>query len=105
MSPIEILLSTLGSCISISARLFANSLKIDLQDFRINLTADLKPVIYTKDGERFIHVVKEIKIDIHIKAIATPELLIKFKQMLKNRCPVAATVANEVKLSHNFIVE
>ena len=94
MNPVEALLGSLGACMGIVAKSFAQMHKIDLQDLKIELEGDLDP-----DG--FMGTNKEAKIGFssivstfYIDADNTDKEIADFVAFIDRTCPVADTIKN-----------
>ena len=105
MNPVEMLLCSLGACQCITARFFARSQQIDLQDFRVELEGDLDPVGFIK-GTQGVHPrFQQIRTTIYIKAKAPEEKINQFVEFVKKRCPVGDTLLQGVPIVENCVVQ
>jgi uncharacterized OsmC-like protein len=105
MNPVEMLLCSLGACQCITARFFARSQQIDLQDFRVELEGDLDPAGFIK-GTQDVHPgFRQIRTTIYIKAKAPEEKINQFVEFVKKRCPVGDTLLQGVPIVENFVVQ
>jgi uncharacterized OsmC-like protein len=96
MSPVELLLCSLGSCQSIVAAFFAGRAGVNLQDFRVELEGDLDPAGITGRGTArpgFL----EIRYKMFLKTDSPPENVKKLMEMVRTRCPVGDSINNGVK--------
>lgn len=105
MNPVEMLLCSLGACQCITARFFARSQQIDLQDFRVELEGDLDPAGFIK-GTQGVHPgFQQIRTTIYIKAKAPEEKINQFVEFVKKRCPVGDTLLQGVPIVENCVVQ
>jgi len=105
MNPVEMLLCSLGACQCITARFFARSQQIDLQDFRVELEGDLDPAGFIK-GTQGVHPgFQQIRTTIYIKAKAPEEKINQFVEFVKKRCPVGNTLLQGVPIVENCVVQ
>ncbi|OAA92388.1 OsmC family protein [Clostridium ljungdahlii] len=97
MNPVELVLCALGGCQTILASSFAEKMRINLEDFWIELEGDLDP-----DGFMGLSDVRpgyqSIRYNMHIKSDASEEKIKKFVEFIEKRCPVGDTIGNAVKL-------
>lgn len=96
-NPVELLLSALGSCQSIVARVYADKFGIDLQNFWVELEGDIDlDGFFDKSDVRpgFL----EIRYTFHIETTAPKEKVEEFKAFLEAHCPVGDTIANAVNV-------
>ncbi|WP_070120397.1 OsmC family protein [Bacillus marinisedimentorum] len=105
MNPVELLLSALGACQAIVARVYAPTFDIDLKDFRVELEGDLDV-----DGFMCKSDVRpgfqEIRYKMVINADITAEKAQEFASFIEKTCPVGDTIANPVSLvSAGVLVE
>ncbi|AVK84848.1 peroxiredoxin [Lysinibacillus sp. B2A1] len=104
-NPVELVLSALGACQSIVARIYANKLKIDLKNFWVELEGDLDiDGFLGKSDVRpgFL----TIRYTFHIETSASEEKVEEFKKIIEAHCPVGDTIANTVNLvSAGIVIE
>ncbi|MDM5233918.1 OsmC family protein [Lysinibacillus pakistanensis] len=102
-NPVELVLSALGACQSIVARIYANKLKIDLRNFWVELEGDLDiDGFLGKSDVRpgFL----TIRYTFHMETSAPEEKVEEFKKIIEAHCPVGDTIANTVNLVSSGIV-
>jgi len=102
-NPVELVLSALGACQSIVARIYANKLNIDLKNFWVELEGDLDiDGFLGKSDVRpgFL----TIRYTFHIETSASEEKVEEFKKIIEAHCPVGDTIANTVNLVSSGIV-
>lgn len=105
MNPVEVLLSALGACQSIVARIYAEKFEIDLQNFWVDIEGDI-------DTDGFLGKsdvrpgFESIRYTFHIETTASEEKVEAYKEYIEAHCPVGDTIANTVNLvSSKVIVE
>lgn len=98
MTPVELLLSSLGACKCIVARAYAPFHKIDLQDFRVELEGDFDPDGYMGKNPDAKIGFSEIRSKIYIKSDSSKEDIEKFIAFIDRTCPVADTLKNPAVL-------
>jgi uncharacterized OsmC-like protein len=105
MNPVEMLLCSLGACQCITARFFARSQQIDLQDFRVELEGDIDPAGFLKGAQGVRPGFQQIRGTIYIKANAPQDKIDKFVEFVKTRCPVGDTLISGVAIIENVVVQ
>ncbi|MFZ5651261.1 MAG: OsmC family protein [Bacillota bacterium] len=98
MNPVEMLLCSLGSCITIVASFFAKEAGVDLKDFRVELEGDLDPAGFMGKGTARPGFM-EIRYKMYIKSDSPTENVEKLMEIIKSRCPVGDSLNNGVKLT------
>ncbi|MFC8684714.1 OsmC family protein [Brevibacillus porteri] len=103
MNPVELVLSALGACQSIVARVYARKFNVQLDDFWVEVEGDLDTdgFMNKSDVRRGY---SEIRYTFHIKTDAPREQVESFVEFLEQTCPVGDTIANPVSLKLNGIV-
>lgn len=104
MTPVELLLSSLGACQSIVARTYADQFGIQLKDFQVELEGDLDTDGFLNKSDvrpGFSH----IRSTYHIDTDASEEKVAEFIQFLEAHCPVGDTIENAVRLSSTFKIK
>jgi uncharacterized OsmC-like protein len=103
MNPVEALLCALGSCQCIMARMLAGKMRIDLQDFYVELEGDLDPRGYS--GVRGVRPgYQNVRAKFHIKSNDSEEKVQKLIDAVERYCPVGDTIANEVSLTTEYVI-
>lgn len=103
MNPVELLLSALGACQAIVARVYAKKFNIEFDNLWIELEGDL-------DTDGFLNKsdvrpgYSDIRYSIHIETDAPKEKVDEFVAFIETKCPVGDTIANPVNLKLNDIV-
>jgi uncharacterized OsmC-like protein len=94
MNPVEALLVSLGSCLTIVAAAFAKAHKIDLQEFWVELEGDLDPDGFLKGKPGVRNGFQTVRLTPHIKTSSSAEDVEKFMTFIKSRCPVSDVMIN-----------
>lgn len=103
MNPVELLLSALGACQAIVARVYAKKFNIEFDNLWIELEGDL-------DTDGFLNKsdvrpgYSDIRYNIHIETDAPKGKVDEFVAFIETKCPVGDTIANPVNLKLNDIV-
>jgi uncharacterized OsmC-like protein len=103
MNPVELLLSALGACQAIVARVYAKKFNIKFDNLWIEVEGDL-------DTDGFLNKsdvrpgYSDIRYNIHIETDALKEKVDEFVAFIESKCPVGDTIANPVNLKLNEIV-
>ncbi|MFS0917671.1 OsmC family protein [Brevibacillus sp. 179-C 1.1 NHS] len=103
MNPVELVLSALGACQSIVARVYARKFNVQLDDFWVEVEGDLDTdgFMNKSDVRRGY---SEIRYTFHIKSDSPREQIESFVHFLEQTCPVGDTIANPVTLTLNGII-
>lgn len=103
MSPVEILLCSLGACQAIVAAAFAPAHDITFRDFYVDIEGDLD-----LDGFMGLSDVRkgfqEIRYQMHFDSDEPIEKLEKFANFIEETCPVGDSIGNAVKLVNSGVV-
>ena len=105
MNPVETLLCAIGACQCMSARFFARSLKIDMEEYRVDVEGSLDNKGFLKGDSGIRPGLQEIRVTIHIKAKASPEKIAELVALVESRCPVGETVVNGTPVVVRHVVE
>jgi uncharacterized OsmC-like protein len=98
MNPVEGLLISLGSCLTIVAAAFARAHKIDMQDFWVELEGDLDPDGFLKGKPGVRNGFQTVRLTPHIKTSSSEEDVEKFMAFIKTRCPVSDVMINGTEI-------
>lgn len=102
-NPVELILSALGACQSIVARVYSETFDIDIEELRIELEGDVDlDGFFDKSDVRPGY--SEIRYQIHIKTDAPDEKVAEFIAFIERHCPVGDTIANPVNLVSSGVV-
>jgi uncharacterized OsmC-like protein len=105
MTPTETLLCALGACQCMTARFFAMSLKIDLEEYRVDVEGDLNIMGFLKGDPGIRPGFQEIRVTVHIKSKASQEKIAELMALVESRCPVGETVLHGTPVVVRQVVE
>lgn len=94
MNPVELLLASLGSCMTIAAFYLAPSQGIEVKSFSVELEGDVDPDGFMGLNPDVRNGFSEIRITPHISCDATEEKARAFVELVASRCPVHDTISN-----------
>ena len=92
MNPVELLLCSLGGCMSICAAAFAREAGVDLKGFHVELEGDLDPAGFMGRDPNVRKGYQQIRYRMHIDSPSPAEKIEKLKKMIEERCPVSDTL-------------
>lgn len=92
MNPVEMLLSALGGCLTISIAAFSKIVHVDLKDCRVQVSGDLDPDGFLGKNKDVRVGFSQIRYNIEIISDSPQEKIDKLMKMLKERCPVSDTL-------------
>ena len=104
MNPVEGLLVSLGSCLTIVGMAFAKRHGIDLQDIRVDTEGDLDPAGFLQGKEGVRPGYQEVRFTIHIKSDSPEDKLREFQKFMESRCPVSDTIGVGTTVVANDLV-
>ena len=104
MNPVEAILCSLGSCLSIVVAAFAKAKKFKYQDLRIELEGDLDPDGFMGLAEDVRNGFQEIRYTFHIKTDEPEEKVKEFLRFVEDSCPVCDILKNQVPVIRAGIV-
>ena len=105
MNPVETLLCALGACQCMTARFFAKSLKVELQECRVDVEGDLDMMGFLKGDSGIRPGFQGIRVTVHIKSQASQEKIAELMALVESRCPVSETVLHGTPVVVQYIVE
>lgn len=98
MTPVEALLCSLGSCITIAAYIFADKWEINLKDFRVDIEGDLDADGFLGLNDDVRKGYSEIRVSIYLETDADPEKAKEFAHFVESRCPVGDSIMQGVPI-------
>lgn len=98
MNPVELLLCSLGGCMSICAAAFARECGVDLKGFRVELEGDLDPDGFLGKNRNVRTGYQEIRYRMIIDSPSPKASVDKLQGLIEERCPVSNTLSG-VKVS------
>lgn len=103
MTPVEITLSGIGSCLAITARTHSRKFKVDLQEFYVDVEADID-----SEGSLGLSDVRpgflKVRITYHIKTDADQATVKDFLAYVEAHCPISDTVRYAVNFEEAQVV-
>ncbi|MDR2672904.1 MAG: OsmC family protein [Coriobacteriales bacterium] len=99
MTPVEALLGSLGSCMTIAAFILAGQKSIILKDFSVDIEGDLDPDGFLGINEDVRKGFSEIRLSIQLVADGDPSEVEAFARFVESRCPVGDTLSGGVPIT------
>lgn len=103
MTPMEVMLSSLGACQAIVTKIYAKAKGLKIDDVRIDIEGDI-------DMDGFMHKTdvrpgfQEIRYTVHFTSAESKEKLEAFADFVENTCPVSDSLIHPVKLKRQAVV-
>ncbi|HFO9584570.1 TPA: OsmC family protein [Listeria monocytogenes] len=94
MNPVEVLLNSLGACLTIVAKSFAKSKKINLNSFKVELEGELDTDGFMYKNPEIKKGFSKINIIFHVDADNSTEEINSFIKFVEETCPVHDTIVN-----------
>jgi len=102
-NPVEYLLASYAGCVNVMAHLIARELGIQLDRLSVQVEGDLNPDrLFGKsyaDRAGF----KSIRLNLQPGTSASPDLLVRWVQEIKNRCPINDNLLNPTPIDFQLI--
>jgi uncharacterized OsmC-like protein len=101
-NPVEYVLAALAGCLNVVGHMIARELDFVLRGIELELEGDLNPdkLFGTSNENRAGY--SEIRVKITPDADADQEVLAKWLEIVKERCPVSDNLANPTSVSINL---
>lgn len=93
MNPVEMLLSSLGGCMSICAAAFAGQCGVDLKGYSVDIEGDLDTDGFLGKNPDTRKGYQEIRCTMHIDSPSPKENIDRLMSMIEERCPVSDTLS------------
>ncbi|MDB8803407.1 OsmC family protein [Romboutsia sp. 1001216sp1] len=104
MNPVEALLCALGSCQCIMARMIASKMRVNLEDFYVELEGDLD--LRGLSGVQGIRPgYQEIRVTFHVKSSDSEIKINKLINTIEKSCPVGDCIENGVKINTRYVID
>ncbi|MFV9510643.1 OsmC family protein [Tepidibacillus sp. LV47] len=104
MTPVELLLSALGSCLSITISLFSKAFHVDIKDLRVEVEGELDPMAAMgKSDARSGY--QNIRVHVHIVSDAPQNRIERLIKMAESKCPVSDTLRVGVTINNSVEFE
>jgi len=102
MNPVELLLSSIGACQTISLAIYAEQMQIPIEELWVDVEGDMDSAGFMGyDGYRPGY--SEIRCNVHIKSSAPPSDIEMLVALVEMRCPVADSVGHGVQFGKTVI--
>ncbi len=98
-TPVEYLLAALAGCINVVGSLVAREMNIKFDNFEIEISGILDPAKFQGKATNERAGFKSIDVKIKVKSSASSELLDKWLNAVKSRCPVSDNLLNPTPVS------
>jgi len=92
MNPVELLLASLGGCLTITVAAFSKAAHVDIKDCRVHITGDLDPEGFLGVNKDVRKGFTQIRYEVEIDSDASEDKINKLMQMVEERCPVSDTL-------------
>ncbi len=104
MNPVEVLLSALGGCLTISAAAFAPDCKVNLLDVSVEVGGDLVVDGFLGRNPEVRKGFSHIRYQLHIKSDSPVGNVERLVKMIEKNCPVSDTLKG-VPISGDYALE
>lgn len=98
MNPVELMLSGLGACQVLGAKLFAQAIGFKFEEITVEVEGDADTDALISEEDGVYRGLNEIRCYYHIKTDEPEEKVQQFIKLIDARCPVSETLKNEVKV-------
>lgn len=105
MNPVEALLNSLGACLTIVAKTFAEAKNIHLKSFKVGLEGELDPDGHMGKNPNAKKGFSKIKSTFHVEADNTEEEIKDFIDFVNYTCPVHDTIANTPEFETKIVTK
>ncbi|GBF12163.1 OsmC family protein [Tepidibacillus infernus] len=102
MTPVELLLSALGSCLTITITMFSKAFHIDIKDLKVDVEGDFDPMGAMGNDPNARSGFTEIRVNIHISSDAPESRIHRLIEMAEQKCPVSDTLRHGVGINAKF---
>ena len=104
MTPLELMLSSLGGCVAITARAHAKRVGVSLQGCSVTIEGDLDPDGFMLKRDDVRSGFQQIRVKMQVNAEASDEQIGELMELVERACPVSdslrgVTVAAEASRS------
>lgn len=101
-NPVEYLLAALAGCINVVGHLVAKEMNIKLDELSVDIEGTLNPARFQGKSFEERAGYKQISVNIKVKSDASQDLLKKWLESVKDRCPVSDNIENPTPLKFNL---
>lgn len=102
MNPVELLLSSLGGCLVISAMVFSEECDVELKDITVDVDGDLNTDGFFGKDPNVPAGLLEIRVNINFDTDSPREKVEKLIETIENRCPVSDSLRRNLSVNVNF---
>lgn len=92
MNPVELLLCSLGGCLSIVVAAFSKAVNVDIEDCNVEICGDLDPDGFQGKNKDARVGFSQIRYKINLKSNSPKENIDKLMKLVEERCPVSDTL-------------
>ncbi|WP_339062816.1 OsmC family protein [Tepidibacillus marianensis] len=92
MNPVEMLLSALGGCISITIAAFSKAAHVEVKDCKVHVTGDLDPDGFLGLSKDVRKGFTQIRYQVELVSDSSEDKIKKLMQMVEEKCPVSDTL-------------
>ena len=104
MNPVELLLCSLGGCMSIVASMFAPKFRVELKGFSIELEGDLDPDGFMGKNPNVRKGFSDIRYKMNIVSDSPEENIKKLHKFIEEYCPVKDTLKG-VPVTGTYVIQ
>lgn len=102
MNPVELLLSSIAACQTISLAIYAEQMRIPIEELWVEAEGDMDSAGFMGyDGYRPGY--QEIRCHVYVKSDAPPAEIDMLVQLVETRCPVEDSVGHGVKFGKTTV--
>ena len=105
MTPVELLLSSLGSCLSITISLFSKPFHVEIKDLRVEVEGELDPMAAMSNDPEAHSGYQDIRVHVHIVSDAPANRIERLIKMAESKCPVSDTLRVGVTINNSVELE
>lgn len=98
MNPIELMLTGLGGCQVLSAKMFAAVMDFKFEEITVDVEGDVDMDVIMGDDPEAYRGLSEIRCCYHIKTDESEDRVKEFIKLVDDRCPVSETLKNAVNV-------
>lgn len=102
MNPIEMLLSSLGGCLVISAQVFAKECDVQLKNISVDIEGDLDTNGFLGKDPEVPAGLLDIRVNINLDTDSPSENVMKLVETIENRCPVSDSLRRTLPVTVSF---
>lgn len=104
MNPVELLLASLGSCMTIAAFYLAPAVGVNVSAFSVEVEGDVDPDGFMGLNSDVRNGLQEIRITPHVSCDVADDKAREFVELVISRCPVHDTLSHGTKIICEGIV-